>query len=50
MYPSERVIEWDEDDSILDVVDPYFLFYLRHSVILNSLRTQGGEQSLAAES
>ena len=34
MYPNERVIEWDEDDSILDIVDPYFLFFLRNSDIL----------------
>jgi hypothetical protein len=35
MYPDERVVEWDEDDSILDVVDPYFLFFLRNSDILS---------------
>jgi hypothetical protein len=29
------VVEWDEDDSILDVVDPYFLFFLRNSDILS---------------
>ena len=31
MCPDQRVIEWDEDESILDIVDPYFLFYLRSS-------------------
>lgn len=34
MYPNERVVEWDEDESILDIVDPYFLFFLRNSDIL----------------
>jgi hypothetical protein len=31
MYPGQRVIEWDDNDSLLDIVDPYFLFYLRWS-------------------
>jgi hypothetical protein len=39
MYPSQRVVEWDEDDSLLDIVDPYFLFYLRWSGKLAALRT-----------
>ncbi len=37
MYPSQRVIEWDDDFSILDVIDPYFLFYLRWSPRLEVL-------------
>lgn len=38
MYPDQRVIEWDEDNYLLDVIDPYFLFYLRWSEKLHSLR------------
>ena len=30
-FPKERVIEWDESKMILDIPDPYFLFYLRWS-------------------
>jgi hypothetical protein len=30
-FPSERVVEWDEQKQILDIPDPYFLFYLRWS-------------------
>ena len=37
MYPSQRVIEWDQDFSILDIIDPYFLFYLCWSNKLGSL-------------
>jgi hypothetical protein len=29
-------LEWDEDR--LDVVDPYFLFYLRHSSALSEIK------------
>ncbi len=27
--PKERAIDWDEEREVLDIVDPYFLFYLR---------------------
>lgn len=37
MYPDQRVIEWDSDENVLDIVDPYFLFYLRWSSKLKSL-------------
>ena len=30
MFPSERVLEYDGHD-LLDIVDPYFLYYLRWS-------------------
>jgi len=40
MYPNQRVIEWDDDENVLDVVDPYFLFYLRWSERLASLGEQ----------
>jgi hypothetical protein len=30
-FPSERAIEWDEQKQILDIPDPYLLFYLRWS-------------------
>lgn len=30
-FPSERVVEWDEQKQIFDIPDPYFLFYLRWS-------------------
>jgi hypothetical protein len=30
-FPSERVIDWDEQKQILDIPDPYLLFYLRWS-------------------
>jgi hypothetical protein len=29
--PEERVIDWDDEKSVLDVPDPYLLFYLRWS-------------------
>lgn len=29
--PRERAIDWDEEREVLDIVDPYFLFYLRWS-------------------
>lgn len=35
--PSERIIEWDEEASLMDIVDPYFLFYLRWSNRLRRL-------------
>jgi hypothetical protein len=37
MYPEQRVIEWDPDENVLDIVDPYVLFYLRWSAKLRSL-------------
>jgi hypothetical protein len=36
MYPDQRVLEWDEDD-IMEIEDPYFLFYLRWSGKLQQL-------------
>jgi hypothetical protein len=30
-FPNERAIDWDEQKQILDIPDPYFLFYLRWS-------------------
>jgi len=30
-FPSERAIDWDEQKQILDIPDPYLLFYLRWS-------------------
>jgi hypothetical protein len=30
MYPEQRVVEWEEDE-IVEIEDPYFLFYLRWS-------------------
>ena len=30
-FPNERVIDWDEQKQILDIPDPYLLFYLRWS-------------------
>lgn len=41
MYPEQRVVEWDDDDCLLDVVDPYFLFYVRWSGRLKSLAEAG---------
>ncbi len=35
--PEQRIIEWDDDNKILDIVDPYFLFYIRWSNQLASL-------------
>lgn len=40
MYPSQRVLSWDDDDSILDLSDPYLLFYLRWSGKLQSLANE----------
>lgn len=36
MQPTSPPVEWSED--VLDVVDPYFLFYLRGSARLSNLR------------
>ena len=30
-FPKERVIDWDETKNVLDIPDPYLLFYLRWS-------------------
>ncbi|HEY0078037.1 MAG TPA: hypothetical protein VGB73_05275 [Pyrinomonadaceae bacterium] len=30
-FPSERVIDWDEQKQVLDIPNPYLLFYLRWS-------------------
>lgn len=30
-FPDERAIEWDDQKQILDLPDPYLLFYLRWS-------------------
>jgi hypothetical protein len=30
-FPAERVIDWDDSKQILDIPDPYLLFYLRWS-------------------
>ncbi|WP_417740258.1 hypothetical protein [Rosistilla oblonga] len=37
MYPDQRVVEWDPDETVLDIVDPYYLFYLRWSSKLKVL-------------
>ncbi|HEX2826064.1 MAG TPA: hypothetical protein VHP37_06940 [Burkholderiales bacterium] len=34
-FPNERAIDWDEQKQILDIPDPYLLFYLRWSERLN---------------
>lgn len=36
-HPAERVLDWDDVDDLLDIVDPYFLFYLRASRKLSNL-------------
>jgi hypothetical protein len=30
-FPKERTIDWDESKSVLDLPDPYLMFYLRWS-------------------
>ena len=30
-FPNERAIDWDDQKQILDIPDPYLLFYLRWS-------------------
>jgi hypothetical protein len=30
-FPNERAIDWDEQKFVLDIPDPYFVFYLRWS-------------------
>lgn len=37
LYPDQRIIEWDDSEYLIDVIDPYFLFYLRWSGKLESL-------------
>ena len=29
MYPDERVIEWEDEENLLELIDPYLRFYLR---------------------
>jgi hypothetical protein len=29
--PEDRVVDWDEEKQVLDVPDPYLVFYLRWS-------------------
>jgi hypothetical protein len=42
IQPNYSVIEWDEN--VLDIVDPYFLFFLRSSPILDDIaRAHSGE-------
>jgi molybdopterin-guanine dinucleotide biosynthesis protein len=42
IQPTYSVIEWDEN--VLDIVDPYFLFFLRSSPILDDIaRAHSGE-------
>lgn len=36
-YPAQRVLEWDDADSLLEIIDPYLLFYLRWSGRLQAL-------------
>ncbi|WP_421216744.1 hypothetical protein [Aeromonas enteropelogenes] len=31
----DNIVEWDEDNDVFDIRDPYFLFYLRWSSIIN---------------
>jgi hypothetical protein len=38
-FPSERAIDWDEQKQILDIPDPYLLFYLRWSGRLSEADT-----------
>ena len=40
MQPNSPVLEYDEN--VLDIVDPYFLYYLRCSSRLNTLRKEYG--------
>jgi hypothetical protein len=35
--PGERIFEWDDDQTQVDIPDPYFLFYLRWSNALSDL-------------
>jgi hypothetical protein len=30
-FPNERAIDWDEAKQVIDIPDPYLLFYLRCS-------------------
>jgi hypothetical protein len=30
-FPKERAVDWDEQKQVLDIPDPYLLFYLRWS-------------------
>ena len=41
IQPNYSVIEWDEN--VLDVVDPYFLFFLRSSPILGDVARKPGK-------
>ena len=30
MYPDQRIVEFDGDEGVLEIIDPYLLFYLRN--------------------
>lgn len=39
MYPGQRIVDWDgEPNNLLSIEDPYFLFYIRWSEKLDSLK------------
>ena len=39
MYPGQRIVDWDgEPNNLLSIEDPYFLYYLRWSDKLDSLK------------
>lgn len=37
MYPDQRVLEWDDDEQVLAIIDPYLLFFLRWSDAIPAL-------------
>lgn len=45
MHPLQRIVEWDPEaaSGTFAVIDPYFLFFLRSSEILNTLGKPKGE-------
>jgi hypothetical protein len=42
-HPDQRILEWNDEQS-LDIVDPYFLFYLRWSDKLHELAEDDGSR------
>jgi len=35
-FLNRQILEWDSDNDVLDIRDPYFLFYLRWSSVLDT--------------
>jgi len=48
-FPDERFLDWDSKNEVLDVIDPYFWFYLRWSDCLGKQNSGTGNTKPADE-